>query len=204
MKKFCYILIPLFFSWSAQAQQMIAQEFSKKGAFSFTPLLGMETASYTNESGLHAAYSGMSYGARLTLRPMPDGSPAFSIFAEYLAAQGENSDFATEENEVRATHFGFTQHLFYFLYLGAAIGERNIKFKQPTQNLSIEVDAKVAGLGLGFDVISIGESWTISLEAWQYYGYSVKGANDTHNRGLSSTEYFLGVRWSPAVKFSTR
>lgn len=187
-----------FFSASAYSQNA-ERSVLKSGPFSLMPFGGLESLNAVNGEGENTKFSGTTYGLRAVLRPLPDTLKGFQLFVDGSMAKGTNELDEVEELSTSTVRFGFTQYLAYFLYVGGFYGYKNIEVTNSIPSEQIDAEATITGIGLGLDLLTIGESWALSLEAWQYSGYAPRNTNQGYNLGTNSAEYYLGIRWSPTV-----
>jgi hypothetical protein len=173
---------------------------SKIGSLAGTFLGGMETLRMSNAEGEMAEFDATTFGLRIGIRPAQDLLPGFSLFFEGSMTDGKNASNSHEDLEVTTFKYGATQYVASIFFIGGYIGSRAVEATLKGAPAE-EVDSKasVTGIGLGVDLLKVGDSLAMSLEVWNHSGHALKSDDQPHNMGVSSIEYYIGIRWSPTV-----
>ena len=189
----------MLYSDSAKAQTAPQKSVTKAGAFSLMPIYGLESFQAINENGESSEFSSNTLGLRISLKPFSQSLPGLLLFAETFMSEGENSADSLEKIESDTFRFGFTSYLAKFLYVGGFYGSKEIEVSSDSNPQVLSWDATIAGIGLGLDVLTIGESFNLSIEAWKYAGFAPRKPEQDYNLGTDSADFLIGIRWSPAV-----
>lgn len=199
MKSFLFAL--LLFSSLASAQQE-SKTVNKAGALYFYPFYSMNESRFTNTDGRLVKFEGDGFGLRLGFRPFAVWLPGLSLTAEYASETAENENDSSEELKSTSISYGLTQYMNRFFYFSGRVGKKTIEI----ENGSIESELKpeFVNVGIGLDLLQVGDSFSFTLEALYSKGFSekTKNTNAAYNAGFDGIEYRVGIRWSPSVSFT--
>ncbi|MEK6555734.1 MAG: hypothetical protein AABZ31_10865 [Bdellovibrionota bacterium] len=185
----------------AKAQQQ-DQVFTKSGFFYFLPYYVSSSDRLTTSSGQLAKFEGDGYGLRLGVSPFPNWLPGLSITADFSVSEGANETDSSEKIKWSQVSYGLAQYMNRFLYLSAKYSEKKITVADSL--IETELNPTSVAMGIGIDVIRIGDTFALSLEADYNKGFSerTKNQNAAYNAGSDGIEYRVGIRWSPGISFT--